>query len=244
MASHQFQPLMNVAQTLKEVPSHLEDVNIHELLQLYPTQRLTVGGETLEEVDMVINSFLVLKKMEQNTSESNRHIYVLPSYTAVQWDQGHLAMDHWMFKKVQFSKYAHVFMPICINRNHLVLLVADEKKQRTVYVLDSMHGEVGHSWTRIWAEFMANRDSLPDVTEQFGVWNFPEIRSETGALPKISKNTLRLNAGATKSDSKCDMPDCRILKGFGSSAAGFRQRQPSRRNLNAASVKPCLDRYL
>ncbi|XP_033748154.1 uncharacterized protein LOC117333127 [Pecten maximus] len=129
-ASHQFQPLMTVAQTLKEVPSHLEDVHIHELPQLYPTQRLTVGGETLEAVDMatieegkwindkVISSFLALKKMEQNTSESNRHIYVLPSYTAVQWDQGHLAMDHWMFKKVQFSKYAHVFMPICINRNH------------------------------------------------------------------------------------------------------------------------------
>ncbi|XP_033730154.1 uncharacterized protein LOC117319469 [Pecten maximus] len=154
------------------VPSHLEDVDIHEIPQLYPTQRLTVGGETLEAVDMatledgkwindkVINSFLALKKMEQNTSESNRHIYVLPSYTAVQWDQGHL--DHWMFKKVQFSKYTHVFLPICINGNHWVLLVADVK-QRLVYVLDSMNGEVGQKWTGCGAEFMANRDRLPDV---------------------------------------------------------------------------------
>ncbi|XP_033744991.1 uncharacterized protein LOC117330664 [Pecten maximus] len=253
MASHQFQPLMTIAQTLKEVPSHLEDVDIHEIPQLYPTQRLTVGGETLEAVDMatledgkwindkVINSFLALKKMEQNTSESNRHIYVLPSYTAVQWDQGHL--DHWMFKKVQFSKYTHVFLPICINGNHWVLLVADVK-QRLVYVLDSMNGEVGQKWTRMWAEFMANRDRLPDVTEQFGVWNFPEIRSSKqtdsnscGVFTLMNAECIAkdvpiavmrqvhcqryrqyvkaslLNAGAAKSDSKCDMPDCRIPKG-------------------------------
>ncbi|OWF53353.1 hypothetical protein KP79_PYT09397 [Mizuhopecten yessoensis] len=71
---------------------------------------------------------------------------------------------------VQFSMKRHVLMPICVHGNHWVLMVVDIRK-RTVTVLDSMHGQVGHRLTRLWTQFMADRDRKTEISEKFGRWN-------------------------------------------------------------------------
>ncbi|XP_021347346.1 sentrin-specific protease 2-like [Mizuhopecten yessoensis] len=130
------------------------------------TQGLSFGRAS--QPDQIINSFVAVLKMNQNSYVSMNHVFVLPTYTAVQWDQGRL--DHWMFQKVQFSMKRHVLMPICVHGNHWVLMVVDIRK-RTVTVLDSMHGQVGHRLTRLWTQFMADRDRKTEISEKFGRWN-------------------------------------------------------------------------
>lgn len=65
--------------------------------------------------------------------------------------------------------FKHILMPICVNGNHWVLMVVNIK-EKTLRILDSMDGQSAGRWFNLWTQFMQGRDSLPDITEQFGAW--------------------------------------------------------------------------
>ncbi|XP_048238908.1 ubiquitin-like-specific protease 1 [Haliotis rufescens] len=73
--------------------------------------------------------------MEEENRKSMEHVFVIPSYLAVLWENDQYGT--WMYKKVKLSLYKWIFMPVNVNRNHWVLLVADVYK-RTVAILDSL----------------------------------------------------------------------------------------------------------
>ncbi|KAJ8305294.1 hypothetical protein KUTeg_015839 [Tegillarca granosa] len=255
-ASKLFENVLRIAETLKEKPGHLQDIN--ESRPLERNERLVVGGETLEEEDLttlqegqwlndkkkfcnavffilkVINAYLGLLKKECNITELN--IFVLPSYTAVLWQNGNLFQ--WMFKKVKFSLYRFIMMPININDNHWILMVVNVK-ELSVTVLDSMNGQKAENWISLWRKFMEKRNSLEDISEKLGPWvENPLLSSKQRdgnscgvfalmnaeclvhgvhisimrqvhcrAFRQYVKDRL-ITSGSTKDEKLCDMPGC------------------------------------
>ena len=53
-----------------------------------------------------MNAYLTLLKLKKN--EGDTHIFVMPSYVAVLWDNNNL--DHYMFKRVSIHHYAWKIM--------------------------------------------------------------------------------------------------------------------------------------
>ncbi|KAJ8301877.1 hypothetical protein KUTeg_020864 [Tegillarca granosa] len=214
-----FQPVMVIAETLKLNPKHL-------------TKDISTSSLTLGATDRlyVINSFLrVLQR-------ANGHIFVLPSYTAVLWNVG--SLNHWLFKNVQFKKYRQILMPININNNHWVLLVANINK-RTVAILDSMDGQSGDQFLQLWREFMHIRDSAEEVKEEFGPWKTEAVKCNkqtdgnscgiftlmnaeciASQVPPVVMRQVHcesyriyvkqrlLQCGTAKQEDVCDMPSC------------------------------------
>lgn len=62
---------------------------------------LNVFQAMLSYLRQVINAFL-LRLMAKQNSQSDKHIYVLPSYLAVLWNRG--LQDHWLYTKVCSEK--------------------------------------------------------------------------------------------------------------------------------------------
>ncbi|KAJ8303667.1 hypothetical protein KUTeg_018777 [Tegillarca granosa] len=237
-----FQPVMVIAETLKLTPKHLTKDISTSSLTLGATDRLYVCGETLEPQDLntldqgqwlsdkVINSFLrVLQR-------ANGQIFVLPSYTAVLWNVG--SLNHWLFKNVQFKKYRQILMPININNNHWVLLVANINN-RTVAILDSLDGQSGDKFLQLWREFMHIRDSAEEVKEEFGPWKTEAVKcnkqtdgNSCGIFTLMNAECIAsqvppfvmrqvhcesyriyvkqrlLQCGTAKQEDVCDMPSC------------------------------------
>ncbi|XP_048237165.1 ubiquitin-like-specific protease 1 [Haliotis rufescens] len=139
--------------------------------------RYYVHGEVLEDRDFqtlqnnnwfndkVINAFLK-KIMEDENRKSMEHVFVIPSYLAVLWENDQYGT--WMYKKVKLSLYKWIFMPVNVNRNHWVLLVADVYK-RTVSILDSLPTPGSSTLIEKWKKYMKLRASvageLPDWEE-------------------------------------------------------------------------------
>ncbi|XP_041460625.1 uncharacterized protein LOC121411820 [Lytechinus variegatus] len=84
--------------------------------------------------DKIINAYLKTLQRENNKNNVD-HLYTIPSYAAVHWERNHF--DSWMFKAVNMEKYSWLFLPIVVNRNHWVLLVAEIMKGE-VSILDSL----------------------------------------------------------------------------------------------------------
>lgn len=184
----------------------------------------------------VINAYLGLLKKECNITELI--IFVLPSYTAVLWQNGNLFQ--WMFKKVKFSLYRFIMMPININDNHWILMVVNVKGL-SVTVLDSMNGQNAENWISLWRKFMEKRNSLEDISEKLGPWiENPLLSSKQrdgsscGVFTLMNAECLvhglhisimrqvhcrayrqyvkdrLITSGSAKDEKLCDMPGCSL----------------------------------
>ncbi|XP_071952734.1 uncharacterized protein [Antedon mediterranea] len=138
--------------------------------------RYHVGGDVIEHDDFkclvhpnwlndkVINAYLHLLKRETNT-EDHGHIFIMPSYVAVQWSVDSLAP--WLFKKVKLVKFSWIFLPININQNHWILLAAYVPTMR-VSLLDSLPGRDNSIYINKFREYMRCRsDATGELKDQW-----------------------------------------------------------------------------
>ncbi|KAK3106213.1 hypothetical protein FSP39_015304 [Pinctada imbricata] len=185
-----------------------------------------------------MNSYLTLLKVEKNMGAT--HIFVLPSYTAVHWERG--LFHPWLFKKVQFSNFEKILMPVNVNGNHWVLFVAD-MVYKTVGVLDSLGGSHEFKYITYWRKFLETRKQ--HVTETIpGPWtlepyptNLQTDGNSCGVFTLMNAECLVKNEpvnimrqvhvpafrrhvrsailakGQRKTDRYCDWPECSSRRG-------------------------------
>nr|XP_022321445.1 uncharacterized protein LOC111123426 [Crassostrea virginica] len=143
--------------------------------------RYYVGGEVVEGHDLqtlqgtrwlndkIINAYLGLLQSKQNLNDSE-HIYIITSYIAVIWKDNRY---DYLYRKVQFSKYSWVFVPINKNDNHWILLAANIR-DKTVNILDSLHGD-NDRYIEHWRRYMRIR--AKKVKDLDCTWEKGDLRS-------------------------------------------------------------------
>ncbi|XP_052249945.1 uncharacterized protein LOC127857543 [Dreissena polymorpha] len=106
----------------------------------------------------IINAFLHHLAMVHNAT-SCHWVLALPSYLMTMWMAGN--MDTWRFRKIKFQNYKWVFLPVNINDNHWVLMVAD-LETRALSILDSL-GWKNRLLPGFWLKFAKRIDQdIPD----------------------------------------------------------------------------------
>jgi len=122
---------------------------------------LTLDGDTWLN-DNVMHGYLAVLS---RTSVSQ--VFVLPSFLALRWSNNNISDNGWWYNKVQFSVCRWLLMPVLLNNNHWVMLIADVPS-RTVGVADTMSSH--DTTTTVVDNFVRYMDVRATMTGELDSW--------------------------------------------------------------------------
>ncbi|XP_061188513.1 uncharacterized protein LOC133196670 [Saccostrea echinata] len=167
-------PLVEIMDTIKEDPSHLQKIGIRPTGKLPASKRLVIANNSIYAKDLlcldgeewlddtVIHAYLGLLQKERSQQQKNE-VYVLPCFLHEKWVQ----RDYlgWLFPNVKLATYSFIIMPIC-RHHHWMLLVADVRN-RTLSILDSLGGDHPDIENK-WRKYMFTRERyFPEGLEKW-----------------------------------------------------------------------------